>query len=61
MFGFSKIGEGVCNPQNTATDSSVTQSVPEAQPGDSYAVCVVFINNECMNRTDVTITGEGVL
>ncbi len=58
MFGFSKIGEGVCNPQFSATGSSVTQSVPGAQSGDSYAVCVVFINNECMNRTDDTVRGE---
>ncbi|XP_064393580.1 uncharacterized protein LOC135341041 [Halichondria panicea] len=55
MFGFSKIGEGVCNPQFSATGSSVTQSVPGAQSGDRYTVCVVFINNECMNRTDDTI------
>ena len=58
MFGFSKIGEGVCNPQFSATGSSVTQSVPGAQSGDRYTVCVVFINNECMNRTDDTIRGE---
>ncbi|XP_064397969.1 uncharacterized protein LOC135344638 [Halichondria panicea] len=55
MFGLSKIGEGVCNPRFSATGSSVTQSVPGAQSGDRYTVCVVFINNECMNRTDDTI------
>ena len=61
MFGFSKIREGVCNPQFGATGSSVTQSVPEAQSGDSYTVCVVFINNKCMNRTDDTVRGEKAL
>ncbi|XP_064398004.1 uncharacterized protein LOC135344681 [Halichondria panicea] len=55
MFGFSKIGEGVCNPRFSATGSSVTQSIPGAQSGDRYTVCVVFINNECMNRTDDTV------
>ncbi|XP_064397825.1 uncharacterized protein LOC135344527 isoform X2 [Halichondria panicea] len=55
MFGFSKIGEGVCNPQFSATGSSMTQSIPGAQSGDRYTICVVFINNECMNRTDDTI------
>ncbi|XP_064394073.1 uncharacterized protein LOC135341443 [Halichondria panicea] len=55
MFGFSKIGEGVCNPRFSTTGSSVTQSVPEAQSGDRYTVCVVFINNECMERVDDTI------
>ena len=58
MFGFSKIGEGVCNPRFSTTGSSVTQSVPEAQSGDRYTVCVVFINNECMERVDDTIKGE---
>ncbi len=58
MFGFSKIGEGVCNPRFSATGSSMTQSVPGAQPGDSYAICVVFINNKCINRTDDTVRGE---
>ncbi len=58
MFGFSKIGEGVCNPRFSATGSSMTQLVPGAQSGDRYTVCVVFINNECINRTDDTIRGE---
>ncbi len=53
-----EIGEGVCNPRFSATGSSVTQSVPGAQSGDNYVICVVFINNECMNRTDYTIRGE---
>ncbi|XP_064393559.1 uncharacterized protein LOC135341019 isoform X2 [Halichondria panicea] len=55
LFGFSKIGEGVCNPQFSATGSSMTQLVPGAQSGDRYTVCVVFINNKCMNRTDDTV------
>ena len=58
LFGFSKIGEGVCNPQFSATGSSMTQLVPGAQSGDRYTVCVVFINNKCMNRTDDTVRGE---
>ena len=56
VYGFRKAG-GICEPQLYTTDSSVSSIVLDAEPGDVYMVCVTFVNNECMEIANLTVTG----
>ena len=59
MYGYSTLGTE-CSPTVSAGSSVsvVTTVVPNAQPGDSFTVCVLFQNNECMDVNSNIASGE---